>query len=60
MEKLSELREMGDYLMNAERKSEKLAKVGGMKISDLKLLSRRNLNATVIPKIYVNANYITF
>ena len=39
MEKLSELREMGDYLMTAERKSEKLAKVGGMKISDLKLLS---------------------
>ena len=45
--------------MTAARKSEKLAKVGGMKVSDLKLLSRRNLNATDIPKIYVNANYIT-
>ena len=59
VEKPSEFRETGDHLMTAARKSEKVAKVGGMKVSDLKLLSRRNLNATDIPKIYVNANYIT-
>lgn len=39
MEKPSEFREMGDHLMTAARKSAKLAKVEGMKVSDLKLLS---------------------
>lgn len=39
VEKSSEFREMGEHLVTAARKSEKLAKTGGMKISDLKLLS---------------------